>query len=138
MQLEKLILKEARESGLNVTLNGRHADALSAMRSPQFAEGIVKLGLTGLNLAANNIVTETDIVKDPETMKYLVRFALKAAPRDQGDMNTIDVEKLMSLNAETDRVFGKVPVDPMLVRRLQNLAQREISMQELSVTSPGA
>lgn len=126
---EEAIIVTADRSNMRFALNGREAEALSALRSPVVVDTMIRFGISSLEMAARGINQETEIPYSPGFFSLLFDYALDAAPRVEGQENLIDAERLIELNATQESIVGKTNVDPIIIQRIQVGAQTEIDLR---------
>lgn len=134
--MEKLILEIAKNSGASFRLGDVTAPAVSAMRSPQVAQGILDLSTSSLNSAAPAIFDSVDVMSSEMLMGCIVDYALEVAPRVEGSEDTIDVTLLTAHVGFMKNVFGASLLPHDLVTRIGQNAQLEINLEELA-SRPG-
>lgn len=134
--MENLILEVAKKSGASFKLGDVTAPAISAMRSPQVAQGILDLSTASLNSAAPAIFDSVDVMSSEMLMGCIVDYALEVAPRVEGAEDTIDVAMLTSHVSFMKNVFGASLLPHDLITRIGQKAQLQINLEELA-SRPG-
>ncbi|MFX4300047.1 hypothetical protein [Pseudosulfitobacter pseudonitzschiae] len=129
--METLILDIAKNSGVAFRLGDVTAPAVSALRSPQVAQGILDLSTSSLNSAAPAIFDSIDIMESELLMGCLVDYAIEVAPRVEGSDDTIDVSKLGAHVTFMKSVFGTSLLPHDLITRIGQRAQLQINLDEL-------
>lgn len=130
--MEKLILDFAKSAGVAFKLGDITAPAISAMRSPQVAQGVLDLSTSSLNSAAPQIFDAVDIMESELLLGCLIDYALEVAPRVEGEENTIDVSQLNSHVTFMKHTFGSAEFPADLVMKIGQNAQLQINLQELA------